>query len=101
HSVDLEYQWGRMTMQVNGPSHIHGPQPLRAPHRISPAEAQSPVDHLFGADRVEISQEAEFLSQIRDLPEIRADRVQQIREQIAEGVYETDAKLDVAVGRLL
>jgi hypothetical protein len=90
-----------MTMQVNGPSHIHGPQPLRAPHRIRPAEAQPSVDYLYGADQVDISREAELLSHIHDLPEIRADRVEQIRTELADGVYETDEKLEVAVGRLL
>lgn len=88
-------------MQVNGPSQIHGAQPLRAPHRVRSADAQPAVDHLYGADQVDISHEAEFLSQIRDLPEIRSERVDQIRSELAEGVYETDEKLDVAVGRLL
>lgn len=88
-------------MQVNGPSHVHGPQPLRAPHRIQPAESAPSVDHLYGADQVEISREAELLGQVHHLPEIRADRVEQIRAELAEGIYETDEKLEVAVGRLL
>jgi negative regulator of flagellin synthesis FlgM len=35
------------------------------------------------------------------LPEIRQDRVDQIRAQIADGTYESEEKLEIAVGRLL
>jgi len=39
--------------------------------------------------------------QIQDLPEIRTDRVAQIREAIESGTYETEEKLNVAIDRLL
>jgi negative regulator of flagellin synthesis FlgM len=42
-----------------------------------------------------------MVSRVRDLPDIRADRVAEIRAAIEEGVYETDEKLELAVGRLL
>jgi negative regulator of flagellin synthesis FlgM len=35
------------------------------------------------------------------LPDTRADRVSELRAQIASGTYEAEAKLDVALGRLL
>ncbi len=88
-------------MQINGPSHIHGSHSVNATHRVRPAEQKASVDHLFGADRIDISQEAEFLSQVHDLPDVRADRVADIRAQLAAGTYETRQKLDVAIGRLL
>ena len=52
-------------------------------------------------DEVEISPEAGLVSQVRDLPDIRADRVAEIRAQIDTGMYETDEKLDIAIGRFL
>lgn len=52
---------------------------------------QAPVDQL------DLSFEAQILSG----GEIRADRVAQVKAEIASGVYETDAKLDAAVERLL
>ena len=55
------------------------------------AGGQAPVDEL------ELSPEAQILTG----GEIRADRVAQVRAEIASGVYETDAKLDAAVERLL
>jgi negative regulator of flagellin synthesis FlgM len=50
---------------------------------------------------LDLSPEAEFVAQARDLPEIREDRVAALRAQIASGTYETAEKLDIAVSRLL
>jgi negative regulator of flagellin synthesis FlgM len=68
---------------------------------MQPAEATRPTEAWYGVDEVEISQEAAFVSQTHDLPDIRADRVAEIRAQVADGVYETEAKLDIALGRFL
>ncbi len=54
-----------------------------------------------GADQLDISPQAELLSRIRDIPEIRVDRVMQLREAIQSGKYETPEKLDIALDRLL
>jgi negative regulator of flagellin synthesis FlgM len=51
-------------------------------------------------DRVEISELAAFLSRLAELPDDRARKVVEIRQQIANGTYETSDKLDVAVERL-
>ena len=56
---------------------------------------------MHGPDSVELSHEAEVVGRVQDVPDIRADRIAQIRAEIAAGTYETDQKLDVAVGRLL
>jgi negative regulator of flagellin synthesis FlgM len=52
-------------------------------------------------DQLDISREADFASRVSGLPDIRTDRVAELRAQIASGGYETDAKLDVALDRLL
>ncbi len=52
-------------------------------------------------DRVELSDRARFLSRLRDLPDIRSERVSEVRQAIAEDRYLTDEKLDVAVTRLI
>ncbi len=64
-------------------------------------EATAPTDTWLGVDQVDLSPEAEMVGRVHDLPDIRADRVVQIRAEIASGVYESADKLDVAVGRLL
>jgi len=52
-------------------------------------------------DELDISHEADLVGRVDDLPDIRADRVAEIRAEIAAEVYETDEKLDIALGRLL
>jgi len=68
---------------------------------MSPTQAASNTPSAYGVDQLDISPEADLVAQVHDLPEIREDRVAQIKAQIAAGTYETDAKLDVALSRLL
>lgn len=88
-------------MQIHGVNHLHGAQSIQGPHRMRSVEATAPTDTWLGVDQVDLSPEAEMVGRVHDLPDIRADRVAQIRAEIASGVYESADKLDVAVGRLL
>ena len=88
-------------MQIHGPTHVHGPQPISAPHRMSNAEPTRAGGPVGGLDELDISHEAELASRVRDVPEIRTDRVAEIRAAIEAGDYETPAKREIAVGRLL
>lgn len=88
-------------MQIHGPSHVHGPQPVNAPHRLPASPATARSGQVVGADHLDISREADMVSRMRDIPEIRADRVAQIRAAIEAGTYETPDKIEIAVGRLL
>ena len=88
-------------MQINGVSHLHGAQPIQGPQRAQASQATQQADNWAGVDELDISAEAELISGVRDIPDIRSDRVAEIRAQIADGVYETGDKLDIAVGRLL
>lgn len=87
-------------MQIYGTTHLHAPQPLSAPHRMAPAQGTTSRG-TFGVDQLDISPEADFVSQVRDLPDIRADKVAAIKAQIQAGTYETEQKLDAALSRLL
>ena len=88
-------------MHIQGPYQLHGPQPLSAPHRIKSPQVTATPAETRGVDQLDISPEADFISRVRELPDIRADRVAQIREQIQSGIYETPEKLDIALERLL
>lgn len=88
-------------MQIHGPTQIHGPQPINAPHRTQPPQLAAQSGHARGADQLDISREAELISRVRDVPDIRTERVAEIRAAIEAGTYETDEKLDLAVERLL
>lgn len=88
-------------MQINGPTHLHGPQSVNAPHRPQASRPAAGTNHVSGADQLDISREAEMVSRARETPDIRAERVAEIRTAIQAGTYETSDKLDAAVGRLL
>ena len=87
-------------MYIYGASYVHGPQNISAPHRSAAPQGAAPRS-ARGADQLDISPEANYVSRTRDIPEIRADRVAEIRAQIASGAYETPEKIDIALERLL
>jgi len=87
-------------MQIQGSANIHNAQAISAPHRAQAPQPAAPSSQVKGADQLDISHEADIASRVRDLPEIRTERVAQIRAAIAEGTYETDEKLDIALDRL-
>jgi len=94
---------GERQMQIHGSLHVHGPQAIHPPHhsaRVGQAAAAQPRS-LAQVDQVDISPEASFVAQTRELPSIRQERVAAIRAQIEAGVYETEDKLQRAVDALL
>jgi flagellar biosynthesis anti-sigma factor FlgM len=57
-----------------------------------------------GSDRVELSGNSAISQMLKTLKsggDVRTDKVAQIREQLANGTYEDDKKLDAATDRLL
>jgi len=53
------------------------------------------------SDRVELSERARLLSKLAALPDVRSDLVDRVRREIANGTYESDAKIDGAVQGVL
>ena len=92
-------------MQIYGPTHLHRPQPIGSPHTNRMSKPQTSGDSAPINDELEISSAAQeaagMADKVNQMPEIRQDRVDAIRAQIEAGTYETDAKLDVAMERLL
>lgn len=88
-------------MRIQSPTFVHGPQSVNAPHRLHASSASGESRSTQNVDQLDISHEADLASRVRELPEIRADRVASIKAQIASGAYETDEKLNVALDRLL
>lgn len=54
-----------------------------------------------GEDQVELSNTAQLLSKIGDLPDVRQDLVDRVKASIADGTYESDDKTDAAIDSLL
>ena len=62
-------------MQIHGPAHVHGPQPMSGPHRNQPTNPAQPASHVDHTDQLDLSPEAQHVSRVRELAEIRADRI--------------------------
>lgn len=85
--------------QINRIYGSNGVQPVRHEPRLDAAGSGSATPRP--QDQVEISEAAQLLSKMSQLPEIRQDKVDEIRQAILQGDYETPDKIDVVVDRLL
>lgn len=89
-------------MQIYGPSYIHAPHSVNGPH-TSRSSQNVGASNTPGAitDQLDISAAGQLADQLSEIPDIRQDRVSALRAAIADGTYETDDKLNVALDRLL
>lgn len=74
--------------------------PVTGP-RLDGVKASDPLGNSLPVDRVEISPIARLMSEVSELPEIRAEKVAQVRAEIEAGTYITPERLDIAITRML
>jgi negative regulator of flagellin synthesis FlgM len=84
---------------------INGIHPSLPPRPIEPANPVAGSNPIAGAggvsDVVEISTAAALAAKIQQIPDIRADLVARVKEEIEAGTYETPERIEIAVDRLL
>lgn len=73
---------------------------------VAPEVTTSTVDGcnaevLATTDRVEFSQQSQLLEKIHNLPEVRQDKIDAIKEAVDNNSYLTPEKLDIAVNRMI
>ncbi len=78
-----------------------GVTPGNAAGKVDPAPPQAHPSPPRGADRAEISDAAQLLSRLNELPDVRHDLVERVRGEIAAGTYLTEAKLQHAIDQML
>jgi len=88
-------------MQIYGPSQLHGAQSVTGPHTTRAIQPSSTTASSSIGDRLDISEAGQIAGRMAEIPDIRADRVQELRAAIQGGRYETDEKMNVALERLL
>jgi hypothetical protein len=84
------------TQGLGGPEGIQGPHPVS---RVNPSHESHPA--TGPADKVDLTEHARFVSEALSLPPVRLDRVEEIRQLIESGRFETDARLGGALERFL
>ncbi|MEX0776048.1 MAG: flagellar biosynthesis anti-sigma factor FlgM [Phycisphaeraceae bacterium] len=62
-----------------------------------PSQEASSTRSNGSADRVEFSPGAQYLSKLRELPDVRHDLISSIRQQLADDTYTIEDKLDAAI----
>lgn len=65
----------------------------------SAAQVESRADVV--RDEVEISERAQWMSKMQELPQARQERVAQIKAALADGSYDADRHIDAALDRLI
>jgi negative regulator of flagellin synthesis FlgM len=88
-------------MEIYGAGGTQGPQPIYPRLAAFGLDGGQAVHAGAPRDQVEISPLGQMLDGIGQLPEIRHEKVDEIRRQIAAGSYETSEKLEVALDRML
>lgn len=87
-------------MEIQGPGNVSGP-PGVEPQR-APVEGGKQAGELGQrADRVEISERAQFLEKLSQVPSIRTERVEELRRLIESGEYESAERIARAIDKLL
>ena len=88
-------------MDVSGIGSVSGGAPTRG---VSPT---NPVSHPSAAssiesprDQLEISSAGKMLDRLSETPEVRAERLANIKEAIENGAYDTDEKLEAALSKM-
>jgi negative regulator of flagellin synthesis FlgM len=96
---DRHIKEGQTNMDVSGIGSASGATPIRA---VSPSTAQPVTQPSVTAprDELEISSAGKMLDRLSESPEVRAERLVQIREAIDNGVYDTDEKLEAALSMM-
>lgn len=92
-----------MTMPIYGPAQLHGAQGINAPHinRVQQPTTPAASTHIDTTDELQLSPAAQMAGKLSEIPDIRWERVNQIKAAIADGTYMTDEKMGVALDRLL
>lgn len=88
-------------MDVSGIGSVSGATPARAvslTSTVSPTAAGTPV--AAPRDELEISSAGKMLDRLSETPEIRAERLAQIKEAIDNGAYDTNEKLEAALSKM-
>ncbi len=85
--------------EISGLNGTHPIQPV-APKRPHGSDGPAQVDYRAPRDQVEISEVGVLLAELRDIPEIRVEKIARLRAEIEQGSFETPARIDGTIDRL-
>ena len=80
---------------IGGPGRVDGPSKIS---RIAPSVTPSAASK---ADKVDLSLKAAMISKAMSLPQVRTERIAEIKKLIESGKFETETRLEWALNRFL
>ena len=92
---------GSADMDVNGPGSIQGAFPIKPAQQNAEVQKPAITQPVSTQDEVDISPAGKMLDTLHQSPELRAERLAQIKLEIDAGTYETPDKLEAALGKLI
>jgi len=93
-------QVGSADMEVQGPGSVQRSVPTGPAKSARPAAPSQPAAPASPKDAVEISSSGQLLDKLSKSPQVRAERLAQIKAAIDSGQYDTDEKLEAALMNL-
>lgn len=88
-------------MDVNGPNPVRSSVPIQPTNGAGEIRETSQSGPLEPHDQIEISDAARMMEEIDASSELHQARLDQIKEEIRNGTYETPEKLESALWKLL
>ena len=87
-------------MDVSGIGPSSGASPVRGVAPVAPQQAAQPSSVAAPRDELEISSVGKMMDRMSETPDVRAERLAQIKEAIENGTYDTDEKLEAALSKM-
>ena len=90
-------------MAVNGPGFVQNSFPIKPTQSTStpPVQKSAETKPIATSDELEISSTGKILEHLNQSPEVRAERLAQIKAAIEAGEYETPEKFNTALKRMI
>ena len=97
--INRQTKEGQTIMDVSGIGSVSGATPNRP---VAPSASQTVTAPAVSVpqDNLEISTAGKMLDRLSETPDVRAERLAQIKEAIENGAYDTDEKLEAALLRM-
>ena len=88
-------------MNIGRTEGVGGTGPIEGPQRISKPAWPSSTPGAAPVDRVDLSQQSQLISEALGLPPMRAERIDEVRQLLASGELDSEARLEGALDRFL
>lgn len=80
---------------------VGGPQDYQRLEKQKTERAENSASAAEKSDVMVVSQRAKLVKTLQTMPSVRANRVASIKQQVEDGTYYSDAKLEAAIDKLL